>query len=67
MAIDINRAEATRILDASRASCLESPSSDCLIKDEIDYEGVSVIIPRRECIQTASRHAREKARNNKEA
>ena len=38
-----------------------------LIKDEIDYEGVSVIIPRRECIQTASRHAREKARNNKEA
>ena len=36
MAIDINRAEATRILDASRASCLESPSSNCLIKDEID-------------------------------
>ena len=33
-----------------------------LIRDEIAYEGVSVIIPRRECIQTASRHAREKAK-----
>ena len=43
------------------------PAITQLIKDEIDYEGVSVIIPRRECIQTASRHAREKARNNKEA
>lgn len=30
-----------------------------LIRDEIAYEGVSVIIPRRECIQTAARHARE--------
>ena len=30
-----------------------------LIHDEILYEGVSVIIPRRECIQTAARHARE--------
>lgn len=29
------------------------------IRDEIAYEGVSVIIPRRECIQTAARHARE--------
>jgi indolepyruvate ferredoxin oxidoreductase alpha subunit len=43
------------------------PAITQLIKDEIEYEGVSVIIPRRECIQTASRHAREKARNNKEA
>ena len=31
-----------------------------LIRKEIAYEGVSVIIPRRECIQTAARHAREK-------
>ena len=30
-----------------------------IIRDEIAYEGVSVIIPRRECIQTAARHARE--------
>ncbi len=30
------------------------------IKEEIEYNGVSVIIPRRECIQTAARHAREK-------
>lgn len=33
-----------------------------LIRDEIAYEGVSVIIPRRECIQTAARHAREAAK-----
>ena len=33
-----------------------------LIRKELAYEGVSVIIPRRECIQTASRHAREKAK-----
>ncbi|MCF0244002.1 MAG: indolepyruvate ferredoxin oxidoreductase [Bacteroidaceae bacterium] len=31
-----------------------------VIKQEIEYNGVSVIIPRRECIQTAARHAREK-------
>lgn len=37
-----------------------------LIKREIGYEGVSVIIPRRECIQTAARHARE-AKKTKEA
>lgn len=37
-----------------------------LIKKEIAYEGVSVIIPRRECIQTASRHAREAAKLKKE-
>jgi indolepyruvate ferredoxin oxidoreductase, alpha subunit len=30
-----------------------------IIKDEIDYAGVSVIIPRRECIQTISRKIRE--------
>ena len=38
------------------------PAIAQLIRDEIAYEGVSVIIPRRECIQTASRHAREKAK-----
>ena len=31
-----------------------------IIKEEIEYEGVSVIIPRRECIQVAARHARER-------
>mgnify|MGYP004450951907 FL=1 len=30
-----------------------------IMKQEIEYNGVSVIIPRRECIQTAARHARE--------
>ena len=30
------------------------------IREEIEYNGVSVIIPRRECIQTAARHARER-------
>ncbi len=30
------------------------------IRDEINYKGVSVIIPRRECIQTFRRHAKEK-------
>lgn len=32
-----------------------------IIKEEIDYKGISVIIPRRECIQTAARHAKERA------
>lgn len=36
-----------------------------ILKEEIDYPGVSVIIPRRECIQTAARKARE-ARKAKE-
>lgn len=31
-----------------------------IIREEIAYEGVSVIIPRRECIQTAKRHAAAK-------
>lgn len=31
-----------------------------VIKEELDYKGVSVIIPRRECIQTFSRKARQK-------
>jgi indolepyruvate ferredoxin oxidoreductase alpha subunit len=30
-----------------------------IMKKELDYEGVSVIIPRRECIQTAVRHHKE--------
>lgn len=31
-----------------------------VIKEEIEYKGVSVIIPRRECIQTFKRHAKAK-------
>ena len=31
-----------------------------ILREEIEYEGVSVIIPRRECIQTLRRHLREK-------
>ena len=31
-----------------------------IIRDEINYNGVSVIIPRRECIQTLRRHAKAK-------
>jgi indolepyruvate ferredoxin oxidoreductase alpha subunit len=30
-----------------------------ILKQEINYEGVSVIIPRRECIQTALKHIKE--------
>jgi len=30
-----------------------------ILKQELDYKGVSVIIPRRECIQTAIRHHKE--------
>jgi len=30
-----------------------------ILKQELNYEGVSVIIPRRECIQTALRHHKE--------
>ncbi|MBR2154417.1 MAG: indolepyruvate ferredoxin oxidoreductase [Bacteroidaceae bacterium] len=42
------------------------PEITHILKEEIEYNGVSVIIPRRECIQTAARHARE-ARKAKEA
>ena len=35
-----------------------------ILKEEIDYPGVSVIIPRRECIQTAARKAREARKAN---
>lgn len=43
------------------------PEITRILKEEIEYNGVSVIIPRRECIQTAARHAREakKAREEK--
>lgn len=30
-----------------------------IIREELDYNGVSVIIPRRECIQTAKRHTKK--------
>jgi indolepyruvate ferredoxin oxidoreductase alpha subunit len=36
------------------------PEITQVIKEEIEYKGVSVIIPRRECIQTFARHARER-------
>ena len=36
------------------------PEITKIIRDEINYHGVSVIIPRRECIQTFKRHAKEK-------
>lgn len=35
------------------------------LREEIEYNGVSVVIPRRECIQTAKRHAKAKAAANK--
>ena len=31
-----------------------------VIREEINYNGVSVVIPRRECIQTARRHNKKK-------
>lgn len=33
-----------------------------VLKEELEYQGVSVIIPRRECIQTLNRRMREKAK-----
>ncbi len=39
------------------------PEITRILKEEIEYNGVSVVIPRRECIQTAARHAREKKNN----
>ena len=36
------------------------PEITQVIKEEIEYKGVSVIIPRRECIQTFARHAKQK-------
>lgn len=40
------------------------PEITSIIRQEIQYPGVSVIIPRRECIQTAARHARERKIQN---
>lgn len=34
-----------------------------IIREEIEYPGVSVIVPIRECIQTFKRHAKEKKKN----
>mgnify|MGYP002856331678 CR=1 FL=1 len=39
------------------------PEITRLIREEINYHGVSVIIPRRECIQTFKRHAKQKKNN----
>ena len=36
-----------------------------IIKEEFEYKGVSVIIPRRECIQTLNKRMREKFKNKK--
>ena len=36
------------------------PEITRVIREEIEYKGVSVIIPRRECIQTFARHAKER-------
>jgi len=36
-----------------------------IMREEFEYKGVSVIIPQRECIQTASAKAREKAKDKK--
>jgi indolepyruvate ferredoxin oxidoreductase alpha subunit len=36
------------------------PEITKIIKEEIEYKGVSVIIPRRECMQTLQRHLKQK-------
>ena len=36
------------------------PEITAIIRQEIEYKGVSVIIPRRECIQTLQRHLKQK-------
>ena len=41
------------------------PEITRIIREELNYHGVSVIIPRRECIQTFKRHAKEKKAENK--
>ena len=35
------------------------PDMEKVIREEIEYHGVSVIVCRRECIQTARRHAKK--------
>ena len=39
------------------------PEIKQMLREEIEYKGVSVIIPRRECVQTLKRHASEKRKN----
>lgn len=39
------------------------PEITRILKEEIEYPGVSVIIPRRECMQTLQRHMREAKKN----
>ncbi len=46
-----------KVIDPSPKYHLENMQ---VFKDEINYEGVSVIIPRRECLQTAAKRIREK-------
>ena len=41
------------------------PEITRVIREEIEYKGVSVIIPRRECIQTFARHAKERKAEKK--
>ncbi|MCF0175669.1 MAG: indolepyruvate ferredoxin oxidoreductase [Bacteroidales bacterium] len=38
-----------------------------ILREEIAYEGVSVVIPRRECVQVAARHARERKATQEKA
>ena len=40
------------------------PEITRIIREEINYQGVSVIIPQRECIQTFKRHAKERKQNS---
>ena len=41
------------------------PEITAVIRQEIEYRGVSVIIPRRECIQTLQRHLKQKKAQEK--
>ena len=41
------------------------PEITQMIRDEINYHGTSVIIPRRECMQTLQRHLKQKKAQNK--
>jgi indolepyruvate ferredoxin oxidoreductase alpha subunit len=35
------------------------PEITRILREEIEYKGVSVIIPRRECMQTLQRHIKQ--------
>ena len=43
------------------------PEITKILRDEIEYKGVSVIIPRRECMQTLQRHLKQKKAAEKAA